>query len=373
MRNKRIKILILFLFVFMLTGCTKLLTDENKKPVKYESKLICDFCNSKCEKLEEELKTHKSTCKVDEESEEETCDVSEDEINKLKEDIFNCKKNCNDKCVLAKKNETGQNLTKNILCRPTNADVLEIYEMNKVDLNELPSCQDFKLFSNYEGLWISIFVKPLAWLIIKLGVILKNYGLSLVLISIAIRAVLMPLTKKTAMQSENLKKAQPELDRINKKYENKSDNDSLMKKNEELLMVYKKYKINPLSSCLFAFIQIPLLFAFIEAINRTPAIFEGSFLGLHLGVTPWTALKSGQWWYLIIVVILALVTYYSLNMNKGASAGGMDTEKQMQMMSKIMLVFIVYASFTLSTAICMYWIASSAFTIFQNILVKRVK
>ena len=79
-----------------------------------------------------------------------------------------------------KKNETGQNLTKNILCRPTNADVLEIYEMNKVDLNELPSCQDFKLFSNYEGLWISIFVKPLAWLIIKLGVILKNYGLSLV-------------------------------------------------------------------------------------------------------------------------------------------------------------------------------------------------
>ena len=62
-----------------------------------------------------------------------------------------------------------------------------------------------------------------------------------------------------------------------------------------------------------------------------------------MGVTPWTALKSGQWWYLIIVVILALVTYYSLNMNKGASAGGMDTEKQMQMMSKIMLVFIVYA------------------------------
>lgn len=44
------------------------------------------------------------------------------------------------------------------------------------------------------------------------------------------------------MQSENLKKAQPELDRINKKYENKSDNDSLMKKNEELLMVYKNIK-----------------------------------------------------------------------------------------------------------------------------------
>ena len=63
----------------------------------------------------------------------------------------------------------------------------------------------------------------------------------------------------------------------------------------------------------------------------------------------------------------------SFNLNKGASAGGIDTEKQMQMMSKIMIIFIVFTSFSLSTAICLYWISSSAFTIFQNLLVKRVK
>ena len=96
----------------------------------------------------------------------------------------------------------------------------------------------------------------------------------------------MPLTKKTAMQSENLKKAQSDIDRINKKYENKQDQQSQMQKSQELMLIYKKYDINPLSNCLFAFIQIPLLFAFIEAINRTPAIFEGKFLGLHLGITP---------------------------------------------------------------------------------------
>ena len=175
------------------------------------------------------------------------------------------------------------------------------------------------------------------------------------------------------MQSENLKKAQPELDRLNKKYEGKDDRDSQLQKSQDMLLIYKKYDINPASSCLFAFIQIPLLFAFIEAINRTPAIFEGKFLGLQLGTTPWLAITSGKWAYIILVIILAVITYFSLNLNKGAAAPGADTAKQMDTMNKFMLVFIVYASFTLSTAICLYWISSSLCTVIQNLLVKRVK
>ena len=333
---KKSKFLILFLCLFLLTGCAKTLTDENKKVVTYDASIICDSC--KCEKDDE-----------------------------------NCNKSCASKCELAKKNETGQRLTKNILCKPTNSDVIEIYEKYKVDIKSLPDCSNFKLASEYEGLWASIFVKPLAWLILKAGTVLKNYGLALVIVSILIRAVLMPLTKKTAMQSENIKKAQPELDRINKKYEGKDDRDSQMQKSQDTLMVYKKYDINPLSSCLFALIQIPLLFAFIEAINRTPALFEGKFLGLHLGITPFVALKSGQWWYLAVVIVLAVITHFSLKLNKGAGAPGGDTAKQMETMNKFMLVFIIYASFTLSTAICLYWISSSSFTVVQNLLVKRVK
>ena len=333
---KKSKFLILFLCLFLLTGCAKTLTDENKKVVTYDASIICNNC--KCEEEDED-----------------------------------CTKECENKCELAKENQTGQRLTKNILCKPTNSDVIEIYEKYKVDIKSLPDCSNFKLASEYEGLWASIFVKPLAWLILKAGTVLKNYGLALVIVSILIRAVLMPLTKKTAMQSENIKKAQPEIDRINKKYEGKDDRDSQMQKSQDTLMVYKKYDINPLSSCLFALIQIPLLFAFIEAINRTPAIFEGKFLGLHLGITPFVALKSGQWWYLAVVIVLAVITHFSLQLNKGVGAPGADTAKQMETMNKFMLVFIIYASFTLSTAICMYWISSSAFTVIQNLLVKRVK
>ena len=338
MKKNKFKLLIAFLCIFLLTGCTKTLTDENKKIVKYDASIICSSCDCTNE-----------------------------------EDKESCKSACDTNCENAKKNQTGQRLTKNILCKPTNSDVIEIYEKYGVDIDSLPSCSGFKLVSEYEGLWASLFVKPLAWVIIKTGNRLHNYGLSLIIISILIRLLLMPMTKKTAMQSENLKKAQPELDRINKKYEGKDDKDSQLQKTQDTLMVYKKYDINPASSCLFAFIQIPLLFAFIEAINRTPAIFEGKFLGLELGTTPWIALTSGKYAYIILVIILAVITYFSLNLNKGAAAPGADAEKQMGMMNKFMLVFIVYASFSLSTAICLYWISSSLCTVIQNLYVKRVK
>lgn len=268
--------------------------------------------------------------------------------------------------------KTGQSLPANILCKPSNKNVVEIYEKNKIDIDKLPTCQEFKVNDGgYEGLWESIFIKPLAWIILKLGMIVKNYGLSLIIIGFLIRLAMYPLTKGTAEQSEKLAKAKPEIDQIEKKYKDKSSQDEMMNKSKETMMVYQKYKINPLSSCLFAFLQLPLFFAFLEAINRVPAIFEGTFLSLQLGTTPMKAiLERGQFQYLIIVILLALVTYFSLKSNKAAAINS-DANNQMAFMNKILLFFIPVASLTMSTAISLYWITSSTFTILQNIIVKR--
>jgi len=365
MKNKKIKVIVLIFLIFILSGCTKILKDDKNNVVKYDSSIICNSCNSTCKSKQEQYDSLKL---IEKKSKEELATYK-----KLEDELKTCSSDCAKKCDLAKKNETEQSLTKNILCKPTNTDVIEIYKKYNVNIDKLPSCDNFNPFSTYEGLWATGFVRPLTWLIIKTGDVFNNYGLSLILISILIRAIMIPLTKKTSMQSENLKKAQPEIDKINKKYEGKTDQESNTKKSQETLVLYKKYDINPLSSCLFAIIQIPLLFAFIEAINRTPAIFEGKFLGLRLGLTPTAAIKSGQWWYIILIVILVAVTYFSMNFNQTASVGGSDTEKQMKVMNKVMIVFIAFASFGLSTAICIYWIASSSVTLIQNLLVKKAK
>ena len=178
----------------------------------------------------------------------------------------------------------------------------------------------------------------------------------------------MPITKKTAMQSELIKQAQPEINRLEKKYEGKNDQESMFKKTQELQMVYKKYNINPLSGCLFAFIQIPIFIAFFEAINRIPAIFEDSFLGFYLGTTPGTAIGQGHIQYAIIVIILAFVTYFSFKMNATSS-----NNAQTDMMTRTMTIMIIVMSIFMTTALDLYWLTSSLFTIGQNLLIKRSK
>lgn len=271
-------------------------------------------------------------------------------------------------------NATGQSLTKNIICKPTEKELVDIYKKNKVNTDKLVDCKDFKpTIKASEGLWDNIFIKPLAWIILKLGYLVKNFGLAVILAGIAIRLILYPVTKKSAMQSENLKKAQPELQRLEKKYGNKMDDQqAMMQKYQETMAIYKKYDISLFSGCLIAIIQLPLFVAFLEAINRTPAIFEGNFLGLQLGTTPWFALSNGKFWYLIISIIVFVVTLFSLKLNgTQVTDSSNPAAGSTKMMMNVMVVIITISSLQLSTAIGLYWITSSLFTIIQNLLVKR--
>lgn len=282
---------------------------------------------------------------------------------------------------LVKNTETGQTLRNDILCRPTDKELLKIYGKNEKQmrnkLSKLPECKNFKLSSvKYHSLWESIFVKPLAWIIIKVGYLIKNFGLAVMVIGALIRLIMLPLSKKSLMTSENMKKAQPEIQKIEKKYKDKTDNESMMAKSQETMMIYKKYNINPMMGCLVSFIQLPLFFAFLEAINRVPAIFEGTFLGVSLGTNSLIGITTGAWQIKIVcilIIILILLTTYLSFKNNMATAGTGEAEKQMQMMTKFMVIMISVISITLPVAIALYWIVTNGIMVLQNIIIKREK
>ena len=171
----------------------------------------------------------------------------------------------------------------------------------------------------------------------------------------------------------NMKKAQPEIEKIERKYRNRTDNESLMAKSQETMMVYKKYKVNPMIGCLMAFIQLPLFFAFLQAIYRTPAIYEETLLTFNLGMTPLVGIKNGNYLYLLLLVLIAISTYFSFKqtMSQTGSAAP-EAAKQMKTMLYVMLVVITYASLTLPTALAFYWIVTYAFIAVQNIIINKV-
>ncbi len=274
--------------------------------------------------------------------------------------------------------KTGQSLSANILCLPENEEILEQYkkyeEYMDVKLSDLPKCSNMKIYEKkaYNGLWVQLFVRPLAWVIINLGKILGNYGVSVMVIGIIIRLIMMPFSAKTIRQQENLKKAQPELERIEKKYKDKTDQESMMQKSQETLNIYKKYSVNPISSCLVSFIQLPLFFAFLEAINRVPAIFENYFWKFQLGTTPLVGIKEGNYFYIILIVLIVLFTALSFKMTMSQTSVTTESGIQTKYMMIFMTVFIGIASIQLPSAIALYWVVTNAFNVFQTIIFKKV-
>ena len=274
--------------------------------------------------------------------------------------------------------KTGQSLSANILCLPENEEILEQYkkyeEYMDVKLSDLPKCSNMKIYEKkaYNGLWVQLFVRPLAWVIINLGKILGNYGVSVMVIGIIIRLIMMPFSAKTIRQQENLKKAQPELERIEKKYKDKTDQESMMQKSQETLNIYKKYSVNPISSCLVSFIQLPLFFAFLEAINRVPAIFENYFWKFQLGTTPLVGIKEGNYFYIILIVLIVLFTALSFKMTMSQTSVTTESGIQTKYMMIFMTVFIGIASIQLPSAIALYWVVTNAFNVFQTLIFKKV-
>lgn len=273
--------------------------------------------------------------------------------------------------------KTGQNLTSNILCQPEDEELIEIYKKHEdrmdIKLDELPKCTNMKVYEkkSYNGLWVGIFVRPLAWIIIYVGKLVGNYGISVMLIGLLIRLILMPMSAKTAKQQENMKKAQPEIERLEKKYANKTDQESMMRKSQETLAIYQKYSINPISSCLVSFIQLPLFFAFLEAINRVPAIFENSFWKFQLGTTPLVGIQNGNYYYIILLVLIIVFTILSFKQSMGSMSGNPEQVKTTKYMLIFMTVFIGIASFQLPSAIALYWVIVNAFNVIQMLVLKR--
>ena len=111
----------------------------------------------------------------------------------------------------------------------------------------------------------------------------ESVVLSIVIITIIIYMCLLPLTIKQQKFSKLSQKMQPEMQAIQAKYKNKKDQASMMAMQEETQLLYQKYGISPMGSCVQMLIQIPILFALYRVFYNIPAYLSGvksSFTGL---------------------------------------------------------------------------------------------
>ena len=204
-----------------------------------------------------------------------------------------------------------------------------------------------------------------------------SLGLAIILLTIFIRVVLFPLFYKSAKSQMVMQKIQPLIQKV--QHDHKEDKE---KQAKALMDLYKKYKVNPFSSILMLFVQIPVLIALYRlfAVDFSSIDFSQlySFISapvhintLFLGLID---LKSSS----IIMVVLAAVAQYfqgiltlpKIEKGKELSA----TEKMTRQMMYYTPLFTVLVLWRMPSAIGLYWLITSLFSVGQQIYInKKVK
>lgn len=104
---------------------------------------------------------------------------------------------------------------------------------------------------------------------------IENIGLCIIIFTIIIYTLMLPMTIKQQKFSKMSAAMNPEIQKIQKKYQNKRDQASVMKMQEETKLVYEKYGTSPTGGCMSSLIQFPILFALWPVVRNIPAYVQG--------------------------------------------------------------------------------------------------
>ncbi len=241
----------------------------------------------------------------------------------------------------------------------------------------------FESIMNSEGLFSAIFVFPLAKLINWLTP-LTNVVVAIILVTILVNALALLLTFRSSMESLKLQLIQPELTRIQKKYEGKDDQTSRMRAAQEMQNVYKKHDIHPFRTILSQFIQYPILIAIYYAVRRSSAIATASFMGLSLEVTPLQGFQTGQYTYVVIFALMIVAQIAAMKTPMFLQEQKLKRESEihhrrydkpenpMGGMMYAMVIFIGILMISWPSAMSLYYLISSLVMIAKTLLVNKL-
>lgn len=237
------------------------------------------------------------------------------------------------------------------------------------------------------ALWNSIFYQPIYNILIFIidNITFGDVGFAIILVTIIVKLILSPLTRKSIKSQILMKRMEPELKQIKKDFPNKEEQ---AKKTFEL---YKKYGTNPFSGCLVVLLQLPVIFALyyvffkgltineslIYSFVQIPVNIHTNFLGLIemadksivLGLLAGaTQFIQG---YLSAPIKNKLEVVKSIEANEPKTFQEQLSDSMQMNVRYVLPVFIAFIAWKISAAVALYWVVSNIFTIIQEWYIRR--
>jgi YidC/Oxa1 family membrane protein insertase len=204
--------------------------------------------------------------------------------------------------------------------------------------------------------WTDFLAKPLLVLLNWLHNFVKNWGVAIIVLTIIIKAVLWPLSSKSYRSMNQMKKLQPLMARIREQYK-----DDRQKMNEEMMRLYKTYKVNPMGGCLPMLVQLPVFLGLYQALLGAIELRHASFI-THLPFTDmiWLADLSSKDPYYITPLIMGATMFLQQRLTP---APGDPTQAKIMLFMPIIFTFL-FLNFP--SGLVVYWLVNNVLSIAQQ-------
>lgn len=237
----------------------------------------------------------------------------------------------------------------------------------------------FKEIMN-DGFFAAVFTYPLSQAI---NVLTPKVGIfmAITLVTVLLNVIVLAITFKSTVSMQRMQEMQPELQKIQAKYEGRTDDLSQQRMSMEMQALYKKYDVNPFGALAASFIQFPLLFGMYSAVRRSSAVATAQFMGHNLAMTPREAITEKVWVCVIIFVLMIVTQFISMKVSQWLAEyrGKKEADKhhktykkpQQQNMGMMygMLAMIAFAMLSWPTALSLYYCIYSLVNIIKTVVV----
>ena len=213
--------------------------------------------------------------------------------------------------------------------------------------------------------WFDKLARPALYLLNFFYGYFGNYGVAIILVTVLIKILFWPIAQKGLKSMKNMQKIQPKMAKLKEKYKNDST-----RLNQEMMGLYKTYKVNPLGGCLPMVLQIPVFFALYKVLLQAIELRHAPFM---LWITDLAA--PDRLWigidipYLGGLPVLTLLMGGSMFLQQRMTPSPVDPTQAKIMMFLPVIFTFMFLNF--ASGLVLYWLVNNLLTIGQQYIINR--
>ena len=209
-------------------------------------------------------------------------------------------------------------------------------------------------------------IRPLSALVLSLmawlHVYIPNYGIIIILFSVATKLAFYPLSKAQTNSMKRMQEIQPKIADLKEKYKNDKD-----KLNQATMKLYQEEKVNPLAGCLPMVVQMPVFFALYQALNHTIALRGQPFVAWITDLSQPDSLFQlplelpllGSD-FNVLPILMSVAMYFQTKFTPSTGGG------QMAMMNTMLPLVMVFIFYNMPSGLVLYWLINTIMQVYQS-------